>query len=191
MRISMSNPPIRFSSFVFRHLVLPLAGLILGCLFTLRAESIVNSKHDLSAKSAAAIHSETNGQICIFCHTPHHGSKDAPLWNHASSGATYTPYGSTTTKAHIGQPTGASKVCLGCHDGTVALGMIGRGKIAAPFNNHVTTLPQGPSNLGIDLSDDHPVSFDYNSALVAADTQLQQPQTLTHKVKLDHTGQMQ
>jgi predicted CXXCH cytochrome family protein len=157
------------------------------------ADSIVNSKHNLSANSSAVLHAETNTEVCVFCHTSHHTSKDAPLWNHASSGATYTPYGSSTTKARIGQPTGVSKVCLSCHDGTVALGMVGSGRTQSTiaFHNKVTTLPPGPSNLGTDLSDDHPVSFIYDNSLVNADGQLQPPQTLTRKVKLDHTGQVQ
>ena len=57
------------------------------------------------------------------------------------------------------QPDGSSILCLSCHDGTIAIGS----------TNNV--LPPG-SILGTDLSDDHPISFVYNSTLVAADGQL-------------------
>jgi predicted CXXCH cytochrome family protein len=57
--------------------------------------------------------------------------------------------------------------------------------------NGVTTMPTGPSNLGTDLSHEHPVSFNYDSALVAANGQLNDPASLTGPVKLDHGGQLQ
>ncbi len=47
------------------------------------------------------------------------------LWNHALSTATYTMYDNTwsptITGAQDAQPTGHSKLCLGCHDGTVGI----------------------------------------------------------------------
>lgn len=55
----------------------------------------------------------------------------------------------------------------------------------------VTTLPTGSSNLRTDLSDDHPVSFVYDSGLASARGELKDPATLTGRVRLDHTGQMQ
>src|SRR5262249_39506692 len=96
-----------------------------------------------------------------------------------------------TTKATIGQPTGASKLCLSCHDGTVALGMVNTRATAIQMRNSVTTMPPGPNNLGTDLSDDHPISFTYDSALAGADGQLKDPGTLNHKVRLDHDRQLQ
>ena len=86
------------------------------------------SKHNLSASGAGALlaskdAADRSTEICIFCHTPH-TAKKAGLWNRHDSTAAYTPYRSTTIKANIGQPTGASKLCLSCHDGTVALGMV-------------------------------------------------------------------
>ena len=166
-------------------------GLMAVSACTLRAESIVDSKHNLSANSKAAIRATTETEVCVFCHTPHHGTKEAPLWNRASSGTTYTPYGSSTTKARIGQPNGASKVCLSCHDGTVALGMVRGRSTPIPFRNKIVTLPKGQSSLGTDLSGEHPISFAFDSALAAANPDLKHPHTLNQKVKLDHAGQMQ
>jgi predicted CXXCH cytochrome family protein len=56
----------------------------------------------------------------------------------------------------------------------------------------VTTMPTGPGRLGTDLSDDHPVSFAYTAALAAArGGELVSPATLTGRIKLDASGQMQ
>jgi len=135
---------------------------------SLRAASIVNSAHNLSASGPSTIRAATEGQICIFCHTPHGASAAAPLWNRFSSGAFYTPYSSTTASATIGQPTGDSRLCLSCHDGTVALGMVRSEPSTIPFAGGVVNMPLDRSNLGSDLSDDHPISFVYDSALSLA-----------------------
>ena len=36
----------------------------------------------------------------------------------------YIPYSSSSLQAKPGQPTGTSKLCLSCHDGTIALGSV-------------------------------------------------------------------
>jgi len=164
------------------------------CLLAFRAaaqnpNSIVFSKHNLSISSPGSVHATTESDVCIFCHTPHNASGDGPLWNHAMSSAVYTPYSSATLKAVVGQPTGASKLCLSCHDGTVALGMVNSRGTAITMNSAM--MPAGPNNLGTDLSADHPVSFTYNAALVTANGQLNDPNTLVGDVRLDRSGQLQ
>lgn len=52
-------------------------------------------------------------------------------------------------------------------------------------------MPRGSTNLGTDLSDDHPISFLYSSALTGLDSELIPPAALTGPVKLDSTGQLQ
>ncbi|MDB6028068.1 MAG: hypothetical protein JWM68_4291, partial [Verrucomicrobiales bacterium] len=157
----------------------------------LHAESILNSKHDLSVTGPGPIKASTESEVCLFCHTPHRGTGETPLWNHSLSSATYTPYDSSTLKAAVGQPTGASKLCLSCHDGTVALGMVKSRPSAISMSGGVTTMPTGSGNLGSDLSDDHPISFTFDAALASANGQLNPPSTLTGKVLLDHNNQMQ
>jgi predicted CXXCH cytochrome family protein len=61
----------------------------------------------------------------------------------------------------IGQPSASSKLCLSCHDNTLALG-------GTTFISSVGT-PAGYANVGTDLSNDHPISFTYDAALVALD----------------------
>lgn len=129
---------------------------------------IAGSVHDFSSEGFSG------GRICIVCHAPHNADTsvtDAPLWNHEVTTATYTIYsspsfdGSTT----IGQPSGSSKLCLSCHDGTVAVDSFG----GATGTDYIS----GPANIGTDLSDDHPISFVYDTALATADGALGDPST--------------
>jgi predicted CXXCH cytochrome family protein len=56
----------------------------------------------------------------------------------------------------------------------------------------VTTMPAGAGRLGTDLGDDHPVSFAYTAALATQrNNELVNPATLTGRVRLDASGQMQ
>ena len=167
------------------------AGLVASgfAAFAQNPNSIVFSKHNLAISSPGSVHATTESDVCIFCHTPHNATGDGPLWNHAMSTAAYTPYSSATLKAVVGQPNGSSKLCLSCHDGTIALGMVNSRGTAITMNS--ATMPAGLSNLGTDLSADHPISFAYNTALVTANGKLHDPNTLGPDVRLDRSGQLQ
>ncbi len=131
-------------------------------------QTIVGSAHDFSGETW-----NPSGEICIVCHTPHKADNsvtDAPLWNHEVTTATFTPYSSSTLDATVGQPDGVSKLCLSCHDGTVAIDNFG-GK------TNGTEFVQGDDLIGTDLSNDHPVSFTYDAALATADGGLYDPTT--------------
>lgn len=170
-----------------------LVGLGIGILGQLgaRGAAVSVSKHNLSVSGVGLMSSHEGSEICVFCHAPHSGSPKDGLWNHASSGTVYTPYNSTTLKAAVGQPTGASKLCLSCHDGTVALGQLRNRSKPILMRGGVTTMPAGhKGNLGTDLSDDHPISFKYDMALVAADGQLRPPPQ-GGRVHLDSRGEVQ
>jgi predicted CXXCH cytochrome family protein len=116
---------------------------------------------------------------------------DGPLWNHELSGAAYTVYSSPTMKAVVGQPNGSSRLCLSCHDGTVAIGDLHSSGTPVTMVNGVTTMPAGPANMGTDLSGHHPVSFLYDAALAAADGNLKQPSTILPPVRLDAQQRVQ
>jgi predicted CXXCH cytochrome family protein len=153
--------------------------------------SIVNSKHNLSVSGPGSVRAATEGDICIFCHTPHSKADQIPLWNHDMSKATYTPYTSSTLKATVGQPTGTSKLCLSCHDGTVALGMVRSRPTQIQMRSSAGTMPLGRSRIGTDLSGHHPISFTYDNALVTANGELRDPITLQQQVRLDQLKQVQ
>ena len=128
---------------------------------------IQGSVHDFSGFSFAG------GQICLPCHTPHNAESDAaPLWNHELSVATYNLYSSPSMQATVNQPTGASKLCLSCHDGTVAVDSFG-GDSGTMFIDAFSA----DANLTTDLSNDHPISFVYDTALATADPGLFDPST--------------
>jgi len=150
--------------------------------------ALANTNHNLSISGTGTIKTTTAAetQTCVFCHVPHAASTAGPLWNRRTPANTYIPYSSTTTNAVVGQPDGTSLLCLSCHDGTIALGeLTSRGATNVVMAGGVTTMPAGVSNIGIDLSSDHPVSFVYNAALVTANAgELANPTTLTGKVKL-------
>jgi hypothetical protein len=85
---------------------------------------ISGTKHDFSGRSWAP----TENRMCGVCHTTHKAKNEpsAPLWNHQSTAvASYTLYTSPTFDNQGGltitNPSASSKLCLSCHDGTVAL----------------------------------------------------------------------
>lgn len=155
----------------------------------LQAASLVNSKHNLSA-TGHGINATAETHICIFCHTPHSANPAAPHWNRPSHGAIYTPYNSSTAKGTFGQPTGSSKLCLSCHDGTVALGMV-ISQAPIHFAGGLNKMPRGRSNLETDLSNDHPISFVYDAALASLNGELNDPSSLDSAVRLDANGMVQ
>jgi len=172
--------------------------LVFGALAVLAAASvwggsIVDTKHNLSVTGPGPIKSDTEGEVCIFCHTPHRARSDIPsLWNRADSNAVYTTYDSSTMRATVGQPTGASALCLSCHDGTIALGAVLSRQAGISFPPEMTFLtPNRPSYIGTDLADDHPVSFNYQDALGAGNTELVMPANLPVNVRLDKAGMLQ
>lgn len=124
-------------------------------------ESVVNTPHNLSVSGPGLIRAPGETEVCIFCHVAHRAGV-TPLWNRSLPKTAYITYQSSTAKAAPGQPTGASKLCLSCHDGTIALGrLLSRpGQVMMGGGQY----PRGRRNLGTDLSDDHPISMNYKQA---------------------------
>lgn len=150
------------------------------------------SKHNLSVSGPGEIKAVSESQICIFCHTPHSARQDIPyLWNRQDQTTSYMPYQSSTLYARVGQPSGSSKLCLSCHDGTIALGAVVSEPEEIRFQGDIRFIPEGTSRIWTDLSDDHPVSFVYDSSLAQARPELTDPALLPSAVQLDQNGQMQ
>ncbi|MEJ2651894.1 MAG: cytochrome c3 family protein [Gammaproteobacteria bacterium] len=170
-----------------------------------RIADIRNTKHNFSAtvipilpngaqRNAAAA---SESQICAFCHTPHGATKapKAPLWNRNLSKATYKTYSSGSLDAvDLGQPSAKSKLCLSCHDGTLALGAVNvlnrvenpKVDFTGPGIGPGDTIPRGlgettgfTRKIGTDLTNDHPISFTFDSAQAARDGELYNPATVT------------
>ncbi len=152
-------------------------------------DRILNSKHDLSALGPGPIRATGENQVCIFCHTPHNASPAAPLWNRSNPQTHYRVYRSSTTDARIGQPTGPSKQCLSCHDGSIALGLVLSRDTPIPMNE--TNMPSGPANLTNDLSDDHPIGFRFDRTLANRDRQLRDPGLVDSRIVLGERGELE
>jgi predicted CXXCH cytochrome family protein len=165
--------------------VLLLLALLL-CGISTRA-GVVGTKHDFWVPGGGPPSSGQGGETCVFCHTPHTDNPSRPLWNREFSDLVFTPYSSSSMQATPGQPTGNSKLCLSCHDGTIAV----REVLSSPGPVGLFGNVRGRASLGTDLSDDHPVSFVYDSALATQDGELIHPEMLTGVVQLDHLSEMQ
>jgi predicted CXXCH cytochrome family protein len=136
-------------------------------------DSVRDTVHNLSATGPGTVRALSESRVCVFCHTPHNAATQAPLWNREDPGGRFEMYWSETMDAYTSaaaapQPNGASKLCLSCHDGTIALGStVATGNI--PMTGGITTLPSSSeAYLGRDLSGDHPVSFRVTDNLIAA-----------------------
>lgn len=149
-------------------------------------QTVMTTRHNLSVSGPGPIKAQSERQVCVFCHVPHGGA--ALGENRPLSGASYTPYNSSTLASPPpGAPTGASRVCLSCHDGTIAVGQtLASGTISTVNTSATGTLPTAaPSNLGTDLSRSHPVSL-----TPAITPELRAP-PVGDAVKLDGAGRVQ
>ncbi len=155
-----------------------------------RSQSLVaETVHNLSVSGPGEIRATSEERICIFCHAPHRATPQTPLWNHRDSRASYLVYESSTLDALVDQPTGASRMCLSCHDGTIALGEL----VSEPRAIEIDRLFLDPEtgSLGTDLADDHPVSFVYDQDLATRDLELENPLAIPPPLHLDGEGRMQ
>lgn len=162
-----------------------------------RASHVRETRHNLSTLSSAAtrdVQSTDVNQLCVFCHTPHAATTrdaannvilPAPLWNKVIPAQTaYTGYVSDSLDATAGAPGGSSKLCLSCHDGTLAVGNMNVYNTVVGFSATMTGPAQSGGKLsgvsetgfstalGQDLRNDHPISIAYTDTLVSRDTEL-------------------
>ncbi|HZL43242.1 MAG TPA: hypothetical protein VFD66_08165 [Verrucomicrobiae bacterium] len=141
------------------------SGLALVLAPLLAQAGIANSMHDFSHESW-----NTTRDLCGPCHMAHGSDVNnqlLPLWGHATTTRTFTPFTSPTVVANsiaIGQPNGSSKACLSCHDGSLAVNQYG-GAIQGGSPRMINSDYQVGANG--DLSGDHPISFTYDSTLAA------------------------
>lgn len=168
--------------------------------------TVAATKHNFGNLSTGTVKSADSSEICVFCHTPHNANPAGALWNKQDTGSTYDVYASQTLTAimspnapTLGQPTGSSKLCLSCHDGTMAIGsllnMPGKTQ-AGTLNVTGADITAGKISsvstayIGTDLRDDHPISFEYSLAF-PANPEIVDPATLPPDVKLDSTAKVQ
>jgi len=128
----------------------------------LAAITVTGTKHDLSANPSI----KGGLSACAYCHGAHNNTvTQIPLWGRTDDSNEYTLYASTTIRATVESPGTMTRVCLSCHDGTIAFDAV-LGSIGTSGNDMNTLFPDSPAIIGRDLSDDHPVgvSVSTNSA---------------------------
>ena len=131
-----------------------------------REFSVMNTVHNLSVSGPGEIKSKTESEICKFCHIPHTAVVPAALWGHAlSEEENYKVPEVSRGRGTAGpapQPDGSSRLCLSCHDGTVALGDVkGEEKRIRMQGSQQRLRPERPGFIGTDLTGSHPVSFEF------------------------------
>jgi hypothetical protein len=161
--------------------ILYLTSCILALIPLLVSASIKDTKHNLSVSGPGDVRAVHETQICIFCHTPHNAYPAHPLWNHeVTAVVNYINYWSPTLQSYASEAEappidGYSRLCLSCHDGTVAIGSIISSGISCGDEILMVTVPgviesgkliSGASGyLGTDLSGGHPVSIIFDVSL--------------------------
>lgn len=133
--------------------------------------SILDTPHNLSVSGRGEIKSLSETRVCVFCHSSHNASKEGPLWNHETTPSQFRTYNRSTMLGNPEAPNGATKLCLSCHDGTIAVGAVrSMARTIAMANVGPSgEIPSGrSSNLGTDLTGTHPVSvkFQQRSAVM-------------------------
>ena len=147
-----------------------LAGLtlVVGLLFAGTASAQVGNMagtgHDFgdgAGFDADAWNGGVGGRTCNVCHTTHTGDisvAEVPLWDHeVTSGVFQTYVGTAAMQGTVSSPSGATQLCLSCHDGT--LGLDSFGGVRNTTSNQLTSA--SAAFIGLDLRDDHPVSVTY------------------------------
>ncbi|HKN18487.1 MAG TPA: cytochrome c3 family protein [Dissulfurispiraceae bacterium] len=184
---------------------------------------IKGSIHDLSKNRSGGIYGiadPTLDRICIYCHAPHHTIKPSdalaqvsygsgfgyvPLWNHDLTLVnSFTLYSNSADNEKPGDISkqlnenatavgSVSKLCLSCHDGTIAVASFGNaggiglnyaysgsrntGSVFIQDVNKKNWIGAGAKGgTSADLSNHHPIGFDYY-AVAAVDTQIADPST--------------
>lgn len=108
---------------------------------------VKDTPHNINGSNGVAVR---NAEVCLPCHTPHNADETVGyLWNHELSTATYTLH----EGADAASFEHSTRLCLSCHDGTVALDSYG-GLTGTRFIS-------GSGNLGTNLLTSHPVGVDY------------------------------
>jgi len=122
-------------------------------------------------------------EACVYCHTPHGGGFNGPVWNRQTPTGPYRMYSSGSMDMITDpQPSGVSLLCLSCHDGTIALdGIINPPTVPNPPSPrgeriercsddcHKGGNPDGGLNwenvyFDTDLRDQHPIGMVYDSS---------------------------
>lgn len=154
-----------------RRALLPVLCLAAGLAAVALAEGrgpVASTLHNLSSSGPGRIRAAKEDEICIFCHASHSARGARALWNRDATGESFLVRRAGDAFAvGGGQPDGASRLCLSCHDGTLALGAFGGRKVEMVGTAAGRMPPGSRGNLGRDLSGSHPISFRLSPEAIA------------------------
>ncbi len=130
---------------------------------------VIGTPHNLSRSGPGEIRSGTEDEVCKFCHIAHTAVVPVPLWGHALSEVQdyKTPMvRSRGAAVRAPQPDGGSRLCLSCHDGTIAIGLLAKEIVAV----NETFLRAGRKGyIGTDISGHHPISISIDESAPNSD----------------------
>lgn len=118
-----------------------------------------------SAENNYYLNNHSNCKICHVSTEELNETTFTPIWSIENNNNYYIPYSSNTIDAVIGQPSGVSKMCLSCHDGTIASDDKGG---QAGFSHKI---------ISSNMNANHPISFTYDIVLAQKDGELYVPET--------------
>lgn len=138
--------------------------LSITMLSSLSYAGVDGSRHDFRPYGAT--------ELCSTCHVPHKPLLNVPLWAHQLTTTSFylyntnSNYSGPNSGAYDASPTnlgsGKSRLCLSCHDGTVAV----TGTIFVPDDVYIPwdngARATGENRI-FGLRGNHPVSVDYNT----------------------------
>jgi len=140
--------------------------LVVGVATSLRAgltgPGVYDTPHDVRV-----ITGEEGLEPCAMCHSPHSGTGEYPLWNRDQGAQTYTLFDSPSFDMYSGnQPQAPSSLCLVCHNGVFSslVNYPGPGSHSGEEYDYEMN-PTFWAMLGLDLSNEHPISFTYDPAM--------------------------
>lgn len=121
-----------------------------------QSHSISGSGHDLTVNGPGPVTATTQPDVCIFCHASHGAQPAVPLWNHQLSNLNYSLYTSSTyVQTNPPSISQRSKLCLSCHDGTIAPGQTVANGLIVTQGSMKSVDIIGAAGLGAD----HPFGF--------------------------------
>lgn len=162
---------------------------------------VANTVHNLSISGTTQFKSTNEQEICVFCHIPHNANlanNKKFLWSRndpdTTTFALYTASSTLDFDASGITLSEISKMCMSCHDGVTALNSMANGR-GATINLVASRIGDvyNPDVLGIwgpnigggdvdggilqgsDLTNDHPVSFEYRSSYDNGDMTIKMP----------------
>jgi hypothetical protein len=127
---------------------------------------VKDTAHNLNGRNGIVV---PNGEVCRPCHAPHNTNVAAGfLWNHQLSAGNWTLWEGADAASVM---SSSSRLCLSCHDGTVAVDNYGGVTNGSIFMD-------GRDNLGTDLRSSHPIGVEYPTG-----TRYNQPDATTGQIR--------